>query len=195
MNNAMVRLLILVGLMSGLWLGQAHACTTEQVLSQQFGNPLYTQAAAVSTNYTAFTYTVPGNTIGTCGVADIWIHGAYLNSVSADTPIFTVKYGAGQIAGTTVTSSQPANANERAWVLHCRLASAGVSTTENGYCTFQISSAVAQGSWNTNSAQSMTENNALSVDSTVDQALTLTYNDGSSGNSTVKVYSAVVEAE
>lgn len=166
------------------------AFTGGTILDQHVGNPYYSQAAAQSTVYTPYSYSVAGGTLGTAHSIDMTVYGDYINSVSSDTPQWIVQYGGVNIVSSGIPSSLGSSANPRAWRLFCHLASAGATGTHNGYCALFINGVPADGSWGAQ-AQAPQAQSTISVDSTTTQALRMQYNDPSSANSTIRVKSAV----
>jgi hypothetical protein len=167
-------------------------------LAQYVGNPYLSQAATQNTTYQLINtgnsgYSVPGGTLSTTHSIDLWVYGGYLNASTSDTPTIAVTYGGTNICSGAL-SSVGGNASSRPWWLHAHLASAAATGTQNGMCHLVIVNPVASdgSAWVGLNQQLAGFNASISVDSTTAQLLAMTYDDTSSGNSTIKVYSSII---
>lgn len=160
------------------------------LLNQQVGNPVLTSSPAGSTPVDIVTYSMPGGTLGTTHSVDLEMFGQYNNSTSADTPTLTVSYGGQNLFNGNV-NSMSSSASGRVIRIWCHLASNGTTSGQQSSCHTTVSTAVAQDGTTASSLWDVTsQNTGMTVDSTASQSYKVTYNDTSSGNSTIKVWSA-----
>ena len=153
------------------------------VLDSQAGNPYFQANPATShTTYSLYSYNVPGGTLGTNKTIVLDAHLQYLNVASNDDPSFSVTYGSTTIAGGQLPTPIPASGSPSQIELQCSLGASGTATTENGLCTISVGGSVVAIDGNS----TMTENSANAL------SLTVAYNNGTSSNSTIQLYSARV---
>lgn len=166
---------------------------TIQKIDAQVGNPL-TTVTGTSSETSVYSFTMTGGVMGSDGMLDCWIEGNYLNSTTADTPVWRMRLGGSGVSGTesmryTYSGTLASSASIRPVRMHWRI-EMKTTTTQGTSVDSTIGPANGDTVSNAGPALQLAQGfwSGSAIDFTTNELVAFTYADPSSTNSTFKVY-------
>lgn len=166
---------------TGNWSTPAGSGGAGTILDAHAGTPYATQAAALNTQYTLYTFTVPGGTLGNTGVVRIDAGLTYTNTTSADTPSLGISFGSA--SELTILPVSIATGSNTGISLECAINALGAPGAQSVRCKLSLGNGTGA---------FQLYDFTLTQASGSNQALALLYDNTSSGNSTINLFSARV---